>query len=469
MNRYKKLFGNTLVLMLGNFSSKILVFLMLPLYTACLSTEEYGTVDLMMTTVNLLYPILTLLASEIALRFTLDKDANKAKILTTCIKLHIVGFVVMLLFSSAFKLIPQIYEYRLIFFLYYFFGTLSNILMQFSKGCDAVKEYSFTAFIKTFVTIVLNLVFLLCFKMGMIGYMYAYISADIIACLFLFLKLKLYKYVDLFSRTDTSLLKSMLSYSIPMLPNSICWWINNSLDRYLLLFFVGASATGIYSAANKIPAIIITFSTIFINAWQISSVDDFGTEKNRLFFSEIYKKYSAFIICLSAIGIMFGKIITGILLDDKFVDADKSARVLMLAFVFHTMSAFLGTVYTSSKKTKTLFISTFLGAIVNLVFNILLIPKLGCIGAAIATAFAYMCVWISRLWASKKIVKLSIALRKDILCYALIILECALAITNMKYSQIILPILVAVIFALNYKEIKNIFNLRKIKNILFKK
>lgn len=458
-----------MVLMLGNFSSKVLVFLMLPLYTACLSTEEYGTVDLMTTTVNLLYPILTLLASEIALRFTLDKDANKAKILTTCVKLHIVGFLVMLVFSFAFKLIPQIYEYRAIFFLYYFFGTLSNILMQFSKGCNAVKEYSFTAFIKTFVTIALNLVFLLSFKLGMKGYMYAYISADIIACVFLFWKLKLYKYIDLFSKTDSSLLKSMLSYSIPMLPNSLCWWINNSLDRYVLLFFVGVSATGIYSAANKIPAIIITFSTIFINAWQISSVDDFGTEKNRRFFSEIYRKYSAFVICLAAIGIMLGKIITGILLDAKFVDADKSARVLMLAFVFHTMAAFLGTVYTSSKKTKALFISTFLGAIVNLLFNLLLIPRLGCVGAAIATALAYMFVWISRLWISKKIVKLSIALRKDILCYVLIAFECALAIANIQYSYIILPILVAVIFALNYKEIKNIFNIKKIMNILFKK
>ena len=469
MNRYKKLFGNTLVLMLGNFSSKILVFLMLPLYTACLSTEEYGTVDLVFTTVNLLYPILTLLAGEIALRFTLDKDANKAKILTICLKLHIAGFVIMLLLSPLVKLIPQIYENKFIFFMYYFFGVLSNILMQFSKGCNAVKEYSFTAFIKTFTTIILNIVFLLCFKMGMKGYLYAYISADVIAILFLFIKLKLYKYIDLFSKTDISLLKNMLSYSIPMLPNSMCWWINNFLDRYMLLFFVNVSAIGIYSAANKIPAVLITFSTIFINAWQISSVDDFGTEKNRLFFSEVYKKYSTFIICITAIGIMIGKTITRILLDAKFVDADKFAQVLMLAFVFHTMSAFLGTVYTSSKKTKPLFVSTLLGALVNFLFNILLIPKWGCIGAAIATSFSYMTVWICRLYVSKKIIKLSINLWKDISCYILIVIECMLMIINIKYNYVLSFLLVVVIFVLNYKEIRNVLDVKKLKDILLKK
>lgn len=469
MNRYKKLLGNTLVMMLGNFSSKILVFLMLPLYTACLSTEEYGTADLIFTTVNLLYPILTLLATEIALRFTLDKNVNKTEILTICLKLHIVGFVVLIILNPLLKVIPHLYEYRYIFFIYYFCGTLINILMQFSKGCNAVKEYSFAAFIKTFATIALNIVFLLYLKMGVKGYLYAYILADVVAIVFLFIKLKLYNHIDLCSKTDISLLKKMLSYSIPLLPNSMCWWINNFLDRYMLLFFVNVSVIGIYSAANKIPAILITFSTIFINAWQISSVDEFGTEKNRVFFSEVYKKYSTFIICITAVGIILAKTISKILLDAKFAGADKVAQILMLAFVFQTMSTFLGTVYTASKKTKVLFLSTLSGAAVNSLFNLLLIPKCGCIGAAIATSFSYMIVWVYRLYASKKIIKLTINLWKDILCYISILFECILMMTNIKYNYILSTLLIVLIFMLNYKEIRNILDVQKIKGALFKR
>lgn len=470
MNQYKKLLGNTFAMMIGSFSSKILVFLMLPLYTACLSTEEYGTVDLIFTTVNLLYPLLTLLASDIALRFALDENADKGKILTICTKIHIAGFVLILLLSPLFKLIPQLYEYKYIFFVYYFCNTFSSTLMQFTKGCNAVKEFAVAGFIKTFVTVVLNIIFLLCLNMGIIGYLYAYISADVVTIVFFFIKLKLYKYIHLFSKTDISLLKNMLSYSIPLIPNSMCWWINNSLDRYVLLFFADVSAIGIYSAANKIPAILVTCSTIFINAWQISAVEDFGSEKNRVFFSEIYKKYSTFIICATAIGIMLAEIIAKILLDAKFVGADKLAQILMLAFVFHTMSTFLGSVFTASKKTRTLFFSTLFGAVVNLVFNFLLIPKWGSIGAAAATSLSYISVWVYSLYLSRKIIKLSINLRKDIICYILLLIECIVMVSAIKYYNYILSFLLTiVIYILNCKEIKDIISIKKLKNILAKK
>ena len=69
----KKLVKNTLLLMLGNFSSKLLVFLMVPLYTSVLTTAEYATSDLLTTTINLLYPFATLMISTAVMRFCLDK------------------------------------------------------------------------------------------------------------------------------------------------------------------------------------------------------------------------------------------------------------------------------------------------------------------------------------------------------------------------------------------------------------
>ena len=71
-NRYKYLIKNTGVLTISNFSSKILTFLMVPLYTNVLTTAEYGTYDLSISTVSLLTPILSLNVVDGVMRYSMD-------------------------------------------------------------------------------------------------------------------------------------------------------------------------------------------------------------------------------------------------------------------------------------------------------------------------------------------------------------------------------------------------------------
>lgn len=469
MNQYKKLFKNTFAITIGNFSSKILVFLMLPLYTACLSTEEYGIVDLVYTSTNLLYPILTLLANEIALRFALEKAYDKEKVFSTVLKLHVGGFVLMLLFSPLLRFIPELYAYRVEFFAYYFCITLSNIVSQFAKGCGAVKTYAFIGFLNTTMTVSLNLLFLLVFDWGIKGYLYAYIIGSVVTVLYLVLRLKLYRYIRLTKRTDYGLLKSMLAYSIPMIPNSMCWWINNSLDRYVLLAFYNVSVLGVYAAANKIPSLLTVFTGIFVNAWQLSSIDDFGTEKNREFFSNVYRKYSSFVLCGASLIVLCSGFLTRVLLSKEYSDAEGFAQVLVFAFVFQAMSAFLGTVYTASKRTTMLFVSTLVGALLNLSLNYLMIPKFGCYGAAVATAISYIAVWSIRLWKTKSILVLSVNLKRDLLCYALIAGECVLMTVKVPYYLLYTALVTVGVLAVNFKELREMLKPESIKQLFSKR
>ena len=89
MNKYKELFSNTIVLTLGQLSSKLLGFLLIPLYTAILTASEYGTYDLVITTVALLTPILTMVITEAVLRFCVDKKYDKRQILTIGVWLYV--------------------------------------------------------------------------------------------------------------------------------------------------------------------------------------------------------------------------------------------------------------------------------------------------------------------------------------------------------------------------------------------
>lgn len=72
-SKYKYLIKNTGILAISNFSSKLLVFFLVPIYTSVLSTAEYGTYDLAMSTVLLLYPVLTVNIVDGVMRFSMEK------------------------------------------------------------------------------------------------------------------------------------------------------------------------------------------------------------------------------------------------------------------------------------------------------------------------------------------------------------------------------------------------------------
>ena len=79
-NRYKYLIKNTGILTISSFSTKILTFLMVPLYTSVLTTEEYGTYDLAVSTVSLLIPILSVNIVDGVMRYSMDSRYDRADI-----------------------------------------------------------------------------------------------------------------------------------------------------------------------------------------------------------------------------------------------------------------------------------------------------------------------------------------------------------------------------------------------------
>ena len=98
MSKYQKLFSNTLAMGIGQFSSKLLSFLLVPLYTSILSTEQYGVYDLIITTVTLLTPFLTLIISEAVMRFCMDKKCDQNHVLTIGVFFVLLGTIILALF-----------------------------------------------------------------------------------------------------------------------------------------------------------------------------------------------------------------------------------------------------------------------------------------------------------------------------------------------------------------------------------
>lgn len=462
-NRYKKLGRNTALMVVGNFASKILTFVLLPLYTYCLTTSEYGISDLITTTINLCLPFLTLTISESVLRMTLEQDSDKKQIFTITAVIIGLGFGVLVLTTPVWGHFVPFKEYIVYFLVYYLVMVLSNTAQQFTKGLEHVDVFVMSGIVTTFATCMWNMILLLVVKMGIRGYLLAYILGYATSFVYIFIKEKLWRYWISIGAIDRRFAREMLIYCVPLIPNSISWWISDSSDRYILDYFWGASVIGIYAIAYKLPSIISILSTILTSAWQISAVEDFGSEESKEFFSDVYQKYAAVYVMVCSGMVLFIKVIAKILFSGEFYEGWKYAIILMAAVIFQALSGFLGIIYAASKKTKTIFITTILGAGTNIVLNILLIPSMGALGAAAATLISYVVVWLTRLIDSRRILPIRVNYKVDLTSYVLLLIQSVVTYCGMKYWVIISGVICLMIIFLNRKVIMFVVQLLKLK------
>ncbi|MCD1357189.1 lipopolysaccharide biosynthesis protein [Streptococcus pneumoniae] len=423
--RYNYLLKNIGLLTLSNFGSKILVFLMVPLYTSVLSTSDYGTYDLFNTTISLLIPIISINISEGVLRFALDEKNDSSIVYSIGWNIIIKGFLVVVL------------------------GIIFNNIFK-------VSILSIAAILNTISILGFNILFLIIIPLGLVGYFWSNILGLVLPSLYLIYKISQYniKYTSL---QNKKLQQRLVSYSIPLILNSLGWWINNAIDRYVVIAFCGVAVNGIYSVGYKIPSILNIFANIFNQAWILSSVKSYRDEDSEYFFSQVYNKYNMIMVLISGLLISCSKILAKFLYMNEFYDAWKFVPFLLIANVFGAISGFAGGIFSAVKDSKIYSQSTLVGAIVNIIFTFVFVYYYGAIGAAIATMISYFVVWIIRVHTMRKYIKLKIFIRRDVFSYVLLIFQSIVLWLENSYIlypiQVVLFLLLVMLF---YKEIKSI-------------
>lgn len=448
---YRKLLKNISLISLGTLASKIIVYLMIPLYTSILTTEEYGVTDLIFTTVSLLMPLISMEISNALMRFLLDKDYDNNTIFSCCSLILFVSILIFIICIPILYCVSVFKNYILLVGIYYFTNLINGYVQCMARGIDLVKEYSIAGIIQTLFTVLFNILFLIVIPLDITGYLMAYSFGAAVSAIYLIIIIKIRKNIKFdFKLVNKTVLYELLAYSIPLIPNSLLWWISNSSDKYILTLFKGVSEVGIYSVAYKIPTILTVLSSIFITAWQISSVDDFGSESNRMFFRDIFKKYLFLTVTMTMAINLFLKIICGFMFSKNFYSAWEIVPILLIGFVYYNMSVFYGTIYTAAKKTKMVMISTLIGSLLNIILNFILIPKWGMYGASIATTISYIVIYFMRKYDTKKFMDLEIK-NIDIIYGILMIFQILTVYNNLYILNIICIIIMIFIFLLSQK------------------
>ncbi|MBQ7739947.1 MAG: polysaccharide biosynthesis C-terminal domain-containing protein [Eubacterium sp.] len=474
MDKYKKLAANTVIFAIGTFSSKLLSFFLLPYVTRKLESGDYGAADLVQQTANVLIPIVFLQISAGALRFALDKDSNRTDVFTTGIRTMAQGYIIFLCFAYPISRIEvndfRLGEYIVLIYLFVLTSGTRQYCQQFVRGCGNVKIFAVDGILTTGSMLLFNILFLGPMNMGVNGYIIAIIASDFCSIIFFTVTNKLWRYVS-FGKVNKKTKWDMIKYSVPLMPTIILWWVMNVSDRYMVTYFINSSANGLYTAASKIPNFIIMFSTIFIEAWQLSAVDEYDSKGRADFFSKVFKVYSGGVFAVASGLIIACQLITKILVAKSYYESWQYVPILVMATTMSCFVNFLGSIYMAEKKSVMAMVTALAGAATNVVLNLILIPRMGANGAAIATVAAFMMVFVSRVFNTKKYVNVKfnapfMALEMGILiaqCVVMIKLETGILMYAIEAALAVLML------GINYKSIYELVDLLLIKFLKRKK
>lgn len=459
MNKYQKLMNNSFIFMIGNFGSKFISFLMVPLYTNLLTTAEYGTIDLITTTISLLVPLISLEFGQAIIRFSVD-SGNKVKENIIFSLFIIFGLIISLIVVLFYPLLVSggiLEGYVGYLLIYLVLSIFNNFYSQFARGIGKVKEFAFNGIFMTVITVTSNILFLVVLDFKVEGYLLSIILANLFSNIYFFIITNSFERLK-GMKVDKQLFLEMIFYSFPLIPNGTMLWLINGSTRYFILFFIDASANGVFAIANKIPQIIAMVTNIFSQAWQLSSFEESESNDKGQFYGEILEIYSTILFVISSGLIIILKEFMKYFVEDSFYISWQLVPILVLGVVYQSLSSFLGTVYTSMKLTRGVFTTSIAGAVISVISSVVFLPIFGVNGSGLSVLFSFMVMFFVRLIDTKKYIEIIFNIKSFVICNIIYIIQVIILFLVSDTLLIFLEVVMFIILCLVRKTtIEKIF------------
>lgn len=453
MQRKKYLAKNTALFALNSIGTRLITFLLVPIYTKAFEKSVYGVVDFVTTMATIIVPIITLNIGEAVMRFSLDDNADERKIISvgalfTALS-AVLGMVIFLILSVYSKITVSSWIVYLYCVTLGFYQTLSCTL----RGQEKLFHYAMSNIISTFLSAILNILFLIVFKYGVEGYFMSYIISNVIAGCYCIATGHIISILKKFT-IDKLLMKSMVKYAIVLVPNSLMWWIMNSSDHLMVVEMIGLAANGVYAISYKLPSILSALSTVFNQAWSYSAIHENKSDDRNEFNNNMYDNLVRFQLIVTVLLMCIIKPFMRIYVEPAYYDAWKYTPYLLTGNFFLTMATFLSTSYTVNKDNKGFLYSGTVGALVNISLNWLLIPVIRIHGAALATCISYITVFLYRVKDTRKYIIINTFKKEYVIGYLLLIVTAVSMSIKGYLGQIILIIECVVMIIINRKFVK---------------
>jgi len=444
----------------------LLQFLILPLITAVIPTDEYGFYDYLITISSIILPIVTLQTIDAVYRFMFDSnDSRRKEVVSSSLIIVSIGSCVLCIAYVVFIGIKGQNIYVSLMIILAIVNSYYAVFQRIARGLGENKIFAKSGIFFSFICLTMQWLLVKFTRLGIVALFISCIISTIIIIIYIAIKCNVGRYICK-NGIKKGVIKEMIMFSVPLIPNAFSLWAINGINRILIVNILGPSFNGIYAIANKFPNVMSLALSVFQLAWQDNTIlvnDDDNKDRYHSIILNAFFKYS---FQMAAVLLIAIKIVYPFLIDSAYIDNVNYMPILVLASVFYGLALFYGAGYISSQKTVGAFYTTLLGATVSIAFSLILIRPLGLMGTSIGSCAGYVTMFVSRIIQMRDFFFARIEVFNIIVCCMIYCIATLVFLLDKPYLEVVITIsLLFVLLFLDRKEIKKILSIMGKKNV----
>lgn len=391
-----KIFKNSAIYSLVTILQKGVSFFLLPLYTAFLTPDDYGTINVVLSLSSFIAVLIMMALNGAGTRFHYKNTDNQYRqylwgTITTIVIISSIAWGTIFLIFHKYLIDPFIGDIS--FFPYVLLGIANTVItplyilfQSYLQASQKALNYSLNAFSNFLVQITLAIVFIAVFKMGALGML----LANVVTALIFFIYVLFVFVPRIKIGINKGIASDSFKYSLPLLPHQISIWSAGSIDKLILNDIKGSSSTGLLSVGHQFGTVVGTIAYSVNQAFVPWFFEQIKTGKEGI--QKIQTMGNCAILLYSFIALvisLFAPEILKVMVSDSFQSAWKVIPFICFAFVFHGVYFFFINVL-FIKDTGLVFVVTMLSMLIDIIANIIFVPKWGLIGCGLACLLTYL-------------------------------------------------------------------------------
>lgn len=411
----------------GIFSLLILVnrgvsFIMLPIYTRFLTPADYGILELIEMTVDIISVIagMGILSGLFKFYYQFKEEHDKKELVSTMFIMVIIFYFVACFLggmSSSFlsSLIFRTEKYTsyitIAFINLFLQSTLCFVPLVYLRAQQRSSFFVVVSGIKLIIQLTLNILFVVYLEMGVMGVLYS----SMISSLGIGLSMTTYTFSRIGFQLSKDKAKMLFNFGYPFVFSSLATFILTFSDRYFLNHYFELSVVGIYSLAYKFGFLLASFPIApIMNIWMVQRFELINKDGYEKIYNQFFSWFCIISLSAALLISMAVRDVIRVMSAPSFWDAYKIVPIIVLAYFFQPCTDFFNFGIYHTGKTKHIAYSNLFSSIVIIALSFLLIPRYGALGAAWATLISFTVRLLYVYIISQKLFKIQYALGRPI-------------------------------------------------------
>ena len=446
MSKSKRFLKTSIIYMVGIVLSKVITFFLLPIYTSYLPPEEFGYYDLILSILNFLVPISYFQIWDGLFRFSFDYKENKDKykVVTNTFIVFVLGIafytIIIFTINSVYRLnyLNYVYIYGISFALNYLYSFIARTFLK-------NKLFVISGLFNTFSASLINVILIVNFNFGIESLFISQSIGFLLQVLIIEIDIKPISKIDI-KQIDLKIIKPMLRFSIPLCIATVSYWLLSGYTKLNINHQLGSFDNGIYSVANKFASLVALGVSIFQYAWNEIAYSISNDSDRNSSYTNMLDILFKFMMFGSGVLLLLIKWVFPILINKSYNGAELLIPITLFGVAANSIAGFIGTIFSSEKRTTKTFGSTFIASISNVFLSLFLTKKFGLIGASLSLTLSFIILLLIRLIVLKKSFNIEISNKNylNILFYLII----ATIYYSIDYKYILLAIGISIVFSI---------------------